>query len=324
MARSVCVAVEALADAVPGVVRDRGRPRDHVGGGSKIAGRNAAQLGDPLRRILRGHLRDAVERGLAGDRPVRRIDDAGPAQRRLHVVIQPAPARRRRRSRNQSPARVTKLPGDPSARRSLSRRNRPVSPRTRKLPLVQVRTNRSSNRPVEISRWISPSATAWSAPGRTCSHCVARLASTVGLGSTTTSLAPRFSRLLDLAMAREPGGRGIVAPQQDAIRVGEIRRADVVAIGEAGREILVPVADLGGVDGVGAAVGANEALDPGNRILDVAAARRRDREGHLLGPVPIADRRHATGDLGQRLVPGDRNPAGIGGALGLRPPQAGG
>ena len=114
---------------------------------------------------------------------------------------------------------------------------------------------------------------------------------------------------LDFDIAREPGRRRIVAPKHDAVRVGEVGRADVEAVGEAAGIVLVPVADLGGVDRVGAAEGANEALDPRNAVRDVRAARRRHRERDLLGPVCVADRAHARSDLIESLVPADRLPS---------------
>ncbi len=101
----------------------------------------------------------------------------------------------------------------------------------------------------------------------------------------------------------------------------EVRRADVMPEGEAGGMVLVPVADLGGIDRVGAAIGADQALDPRDRVLQVRARRCGDREGHLLRPVPRLDGGHALCDFVQRRVPGNRLPAGIGCALGRGAPE---
>ena len=198
-------------------------------------------------------------------------------QLELHVVIEPR-ARASRRSARKPPVRGSGIKhiGAPAGD---AHRSGAGSGRCRRAPAAarwsSAEGNRGRTRPARIIRLASPSASAWSVPGRTCSHWSARLAKAVGRGSTTIMRAPRLTRLLHLGRPREPGGGGVVAPQQHAVGVGEVGRADVGAVREARGEILVPVADLGGVDGVGAAVGADEALDPGNRIREVRAARRR-------------------------------------------------
>src|SRR6202023_1131494 len=129
---------------------------------------------------------------------------------------------------------------------------------------------------------------------------------------------------LHLDSTRQPCRGGIVAPQQHAIRRGEIRRADIVAEGETGRDILVPVTNLGGVDDVGAAEASNEPLDPGDRVRDVRAAWRGHRECDLLGPMLCLYCAHATRDFVEGFVPCDGLPAWIGRPLGSRSTQRNG
>ena len=133
--------------------------------------------------------------------------------------------------------------------------------------------------------------------------------------------APRLTAFWISPVRASHDRRRIVAPKHDAVGMGEIRRPDIVSVREAAGVVLVPVADLRPINRIGAAVGADEALDPGNRIRDVGAARRGHRERDLLRPVVGADRAHALRDLSQRLVPADRLPARISGAFRLRAPH---
>jgi hypothetical protein len=97
-----------------------------------------------------------------------------------------------------------------------------------------------------------------------------------------------------------------------------------VAEAETGRDILVPVTNLGGVDDIGTAEASNEPLDPGDRVRDVRAAWRGHRECDLLGPMLSLYWAHATRDLVEGFVPCDRLPARVGRPLGSRSAQGNG
>jgi hypothetical protein len=109
--------------------------------------------------------------------------------------------------------------------------------------------------------------------------------------------------LLNLDGPRQPGRSRIVTPQQDAIGTRKIWRADITAIGEPAGDILVPVADLGAINGIRASECPHQAFDPGNGIRDMRAAGCRDRKRHLLSPVLIANAAHVAGDFVKRLMP---------------------
>ena len=65
--------VDALADAVPGVVGDRPRARDDLRRLGKLVRRDTADLGDTLGRKRRRGLGEHIERGAAVDRPAQRL-----------------------------------------------------------------------------------------------------------------------------------------------------------------------------------------------------------------------------------------------------------
>ncbi len=116
----------------------------------------------------------------------------------------------------------------------------------------------------------------------------------------------------------EPGGAGIVAPEQDAAGIGEVGRRHAHAEGIGAGVILVPVAELGAVDPVRAAEGVDEALDPENAVGERGGAGGRHREGDALGAALVAEASELAGRCGQRLVPADALPPRIGVALGPR------
>ena len=209
----------------------------------------------------------------------------------------------------------------PPGSMSLSRRKRPVSSRTSSGPLLQCVTNARSKAPRSIMQMREAERESLVRAGIDAQPLIGALGKGRGARIDHDHARAALHGALHLCGAGEPGGGGIVAPQQHAVRRGEIRRADIGAVGEARGVVLVPVADLGGVDGVRAAVAAHQPLDPGDGILDVRAARRGGREGDLLGPMRPGDGAETRCDLVERRVPVDGLPSGIGGAFGIGPAQ---
>lgn len=116
----------------------------------------------------------------------------------------------------------------------------------------------------------------------------------------------------------EPGGAGVMAPEQHAAGVGEIQGGHADAEGIGAGVILVPVAELRGVDPVRTAEGVDQPLDPENAVGESGGAGRRHREGDALGAALVAQAAELAGGCRQRLVPADALPARIGIALGPR------
>ena len=111
---------------------------------------------------------------------------------------------------------------------------------------------------------------------------------------------------------RKPGAGGIVPPQYDLIGTSIIRRSDPASKCKGVGVVLVPAADLHAVDEVGASETSHETLDPLEAVDHGRAARRRNREGDRLRSVIGPNLAESPGDLLQRLVPANLEPARIG------------
>ncbi|GCC49445.1 hypothetical protein chiPu_0033371, partial [Chiloscyllium punctatum] len=103
---------------------------------------------------------------------------------------------------------------------------------------------------------------------------VGLLTGAVRLGIDDDDLGAAPPRVGDPRRLGEPGARGVVAPQDDRIGIVVIGKADAATEGQRVRKILVPAADLDGVDQVRAAEAADEALDPLEAVDHRRAARR--------------------------------------------------
>ena len=114
----------------------------------------------------------------------------------------------------------------------------------------------------------------------------------------------------------EPGGARIVAPEENAVGIGEIRHRRADAIGQGIDIVAVEIADLGAEHRVGAAEGVAQALDPEIGILQAGARRRGDAEGDTLRPFSLGDIVELGGNGIERLVPADALPARVRLALG--------
>jgi len=150
---------------------------------------------------------------------------------------------------------------------------------------------------------------------------VGLLARAVRLGVDDDDLGAAPPRVGNPRRLREPGARGVVAPQHDRIRIVVIGETDAATEGQRVRIVLVPAANLDRVDQVRAAEAADEALDPLEAVDHRRAARRGDAECHRLGAAFGADAGEPAGDLRQCLVPGHLDPARIGGVARACPLQ---
>ena len=119
-----------------------------------------------------------------------------------------------------------------------------------------------------------------------------------------------------LPCLRDPGGARVVSPQQGAPGVLPVRGADVHPVGVGGRDVLVPVADLGAVAVVRAAERVHQAFDPLDGVRDRGSARGGDGERDGFGARIGCEPAHLPGDGVERFVPGDPDPSGVGVALG--------
>ncbi|CFM96089.1 Uncharacterised protein [Bordetella pertussis] len=132
---------------------------------------------------------------------------------------------------------------------------------------------------------------------------------------------PALARRRDPRGLRQPGPRGVVAPQQHGVGVLQVRHADAAPEGQRMGIVLVPATDLDRVDQVGAAEHPHESLDPLEAVHHGRAAGRGDGERNAFGAIAPARDRQPRGHFVQGFGPLDFPPAGVGRAARIGPPE---
>jgi hypothetical protein len=127
-----------------------------------------------------------------------------------------------------------------------------------------------------------------------------------------------LQRFDDRSGVRETGIAGVVAPQNEAAAVLDVRHrataagADAAdAVGIAGGEGAAPAADIEGDCRVRGAKGVRQPTNEAGRIRDRGGGGGRQGKGDRLRPVAFRGPAHRSGGQVQGLVPADPFPAGV-------------
>ncbi|MGX1105841.1 hypothetical protein AB7M47_004224 [Bradyrhizobium elkanii] len=292
--------VGVLPDAGPGMIGEPRPASEQRVERVDVLDAQPGQLRDARRRVRRGSLGEQFERGSRRYHPavacadlLRATQLATPLRRVAGVARH---GRARRIETNESLRRAIR-PQRVGAQEASGRtidQQRSIGPCVDEIRIEAAGRDEVTDRP-HRERAIGTRANAQPEIGL--------LPRAVRLGIDHHDLGAAPPRIGDPRCLGEPGPRRIVAPQDNRIGIVVVGKAGAAAEGQRVRIVLVPAADLDGIDQVRAAEAADEALDPLETVDHGRAARRGDAERHRLGAALRADRTEPGGDLGQGLVP---------------------